>query len=369
MEISFHSHLDSNTVIATKYCTWHDSCAVVACAKLCCDLIASNGIPARWSFHRIWIAGKKPLVKRAPDVHKAGCLAGIQASNRGKTEIPSTRLFFSLNQCNITVQFWTSMYCRPDAPTTNRMSMQGTVLVRNVKQKSHQPDCFIDTVCDFVFMTFNAWRYNHIWSCGMEVLSIHKVYDCEFLVLGHKPYNHMTHKHLYFRPSCPLIDLSQYKISTRLDVYSGNRTIDENEMKGRQCDCFMDTGSPFGLMTKPVLKIKPPGWWLLCVSACRSIHSQIWCRPWLQIFKLIIKNGLFSWYGTCMIHAWYIASLIFRSMIWPCFYLPYFHVSNGALFLQVLLYVILMLSIFVYVWRYHVFDMSCIRPTNRLSCC
>ena len=26
MEISFHSHLDSNTVIATKFCTCHDSC-------------------------------------------------------------------------------------------------------------------------------------------------------------------------------------------------------------------------------------------------------------------------------------------------------------------------------------------------------
>ena len=34
MEISFHSHLDSNTVIATKLCTWHDSCAVVACEKI-----------------------------------------------------------------------------------------------------------------------------------------------------------------------------------------------------------------------------------------------------------------------------------------------------------------------------------------------
>ena len=66
MEISFHSHLNSNTVIPTKLCTWHDSCAVVACAKICCDLMASNGITARWSCHRIWIAGKKSLVKRAP---------------------------------------------------------------------------------------------------------------------------------------------------------------------------------------------------------------------------------------------------------------------------------------------------------------
>ena len=58
MEISFHPHLDSNIVIATNFCTWHDSCAVVACANFCCDLMASNRITARQSFHRIWIAGK-----------------------------------------------------------------------------------------------------------------------------------------------------------------------------------------------------------------------------------------------------------------------------------------------------------------------
>ena len=58
MEISFHSHLDSVRTIATKFCTCHGSCAVVACAKVCCDLMTSNGITARRSFHRIWIARK-----------------------------------------------------------------------------------------------------------------------------------------------------------------------------------------------------------------------------------------------------------------------------------------------------------------------
>ena len=51
-----------------QFCTWHDSCAVVACAKNFRDLMASNGITARRNFHRIWIAGKKPLVKWAPGV-------------------------------------------------------------------------------------------------------------------------------------------------------------------------------------------------------------------------------------------------------------------------------------------------------------
>ena len=52
MEISLHSHLESNRVIATKFCTWHDSYAVVACAKIC----PSDGQQRNYSktkFHRI----------------------------------------------------------------------------------------------------------------------------------------------------------------------------------------------------------------------------------------------------------------------------------------------------------------------------
>ena len=43
--------------------------AVVACAKICCDLMASNRVTARQSFHRIWIAGKNLLVKQTPETH------------------------------------------------------------------------------------------------------------------------------------------------------------------------------------------------------------------------------------------------------------------------------------------------------------
>ena len=95
--ISFHSHLNSDAVIATTFCTWHDSCAVMACAKICCDVMASNGVVARRSFHQIWIAGKKTLVKRAPswlkDVmtwkgfpHYWPFVRGIHWSPAGSTE-------------------------------------------------------------------------------------------------------------------------------------------------------------------------------------------------------------------------------------------------------------------------------------------
>ena len=77
---NFHSHLDSNTAIATKFSTWHNSCAVVAWAKICCNLIASNGIMARRSFHRIWIAGKKTLVKWPPGQHEHKWASNSQLS-------------------------------------------------------------------------------------------------------------------------------------------------------------------------------------------------------------------------------------------------------------------------------------------------
>ena len=67
MEISFCSHPNTNKVIATIFGTWHDSWAVVACAKFCCDVIISNWIRAKWNFHHIWIVMEKSLVKWVPD--------------------------------------------------------------------------------------------------------------------------------------------------------------------------------------------------------------------------------------------------------------------------------------------------------------
>ena len=66
MEISFCSHSNTNKVIATKFGTWHDSWAVVACAKFCSDMITGNWIRAKWNVHRIWIVMEKSLVKWVP---------------------------------------------------------------------------------------------------------------------------------------------------------------------------------------------------------------------------------------------------------------------------------------------------------------
>ena len=46
-KISFNSHPSVSKAIATKYCTCHDSTAVVACAKICSDVIPKNEIIAK----------------------------------------------------------------------------------------------------------------------------------------------------------------------------------------------------------------------------------------------------------------------------------------------------------------------------------
>ena len=62
MEISFCSHPNCNEVIATKCCTWHDSCAVVACANLVAIWWTTTELQLKWNFHRLWIGIEKSLV-------------------------------------------------------------------------------------------------------------------------------------------------------------------------------------------------------------------------------------------------------------------------------------------------------------------
>ena len=52
-----------NEVIAVKFCTWQDSCAVVACAKFCSDLIPYNKVTPKPIFHLIWITIEKSFIK------------------------------------------------------------------------------------------------------------------------------------------------------------------------------------------------------------------------------------------------------------------------------------------------------------------
>ena len=49
-----------------KFCTWHNSCAVMSCGNICGDLVATDSITAKSFFHWILITMEKLLVKRGP---------------------------------------------------------------------------------------------------------------------------------------------------------------------------------------------------------------------------------------------------------------------------------------------------------------
>ena len=58
MRISFCSHPKFDEWIATKFCTCHDNRAVMACAKICCNLITRSRTTPNLIFHKIWIVGR-----------------------------------------------------------------------------------------------------------------------------------------------------------------------------------------------------------------------------------------------------------------------------------------------------------------------
>ena len=60
-----NSPLNYNGMIATNFCTCHNSTAVVACAKVCYDMMARNRIAAKWICDPIWIAGEKSSLQWA----------------------------------------------------------------------------------------------------------------------------------------------------------------------------------------------------------------------------------------------------------------------------------------------------------------
>ena len=62
----FCSHASCSEVITMKYCTWHGSCAVMACDKFCSDKISHNGVTPEPIIHQILINMKKNLLKWAP---------------------------------------------------------------------------------------------------------------------------------------------------------------------------------------------------------------------------------------------------------------------------------------------------------------
>ena len=71
MDISACSHPNLNQGIATKFCTWHDSIAVVSCAKFCSYHATMDLITTKWNFYRIWIASEKSSMECASGSDKS----------------------------------------------------------------------------------------------------------------------------------------------------------------------------------------------------------------------------------------------------------------------------------------------------------
>ena len=51
--------------IATNFCKWHDSCAVLSCTTFCSNHCIRIEVRMKRNFHRIWIVMVKLLVKQA----------------------------------------------------------------------------------------------------------------------------------------------------------------------------------------------------------------------------------------------------------------------------------------------------------------
>ena len=69
------SNSNHQGVIATKFCTWHDSYAVVSCAKICCNVIVKNGLIAKCYFPHILSVPVKSLVPCSQDISSAVFMA------------------------------------------------------------------------------------------------------------------------------------------------------------------------------------------------------------------------------------------------------------------------------------------------------
>ena len=83
--------------------------------------------------------------------HGSGLVVKVQPMSAPQCQHPycffyTVCLQWWLNQCDrCPVLYIHVLWTR----STSRMSMLGSVLVRNVKQKAHKLDCFIDTWCRF----------------------------------------------------------------------------------------------------------------------------------------------------------------------------------------------------------------------------
>ena len=79
--------------IATKFCTCHDSTAVLSCAKFHSDHFITAWKRAEWTSHWIWITMEKSFIKRPPHIQVLAQWL-INVNLRGLCQLGFVMFFF-----------------------------------------------------------------------------------------------------------------------------------------------------------------------------------------------------------------------------------------------------------------------------------
>ena len=133
--------------IVTRFCTCHDSTAVGACAKVCCDCYVRINVRARRNFRRIWIATENRLWNWPVEINKHHrTLVARHLSMKTSSSPPSA--------CTGKMHppWFVYMHARyhPDAPRTAWPSL--VKFQRQCCPKHTQP-------VDLPFILYNQWRH------------------------------------------------------------------------------------------------------------------------------------------------------------------------------------------------------------------
>ena len=108
--ILFCSHPNSNKVITTKFCTCHDSCAVVACAKVWCDIMTRHGITTKQKFPSNLHCDDKTVTEMIPR-SKPTYLPELRAAGSCRPEFGGIRrLDWLISLINISLCCISEMY-------------------------------------------------------------------------------------------------------------------------------------------------------------------------------------------------------------------------------------------------------------------
>ena len=146
MGILFNSNLIAGDHIATKFCTWHDSCHVP-------NLVAITSLEFEWEQSEIWTVMEKSLMKWAPGKFP-GCL---MSRNNGKMHI-----WVRSRRCGCLVTwFCYQMIAKPGNKTAAPLWSDPYIFIITDKAK---------TTLKILIINFKSFRCDPVYSPFMSIL-------------------------------------------------------------------------------------------------------------------------------------------------------------------------------------------------------